>query len=193
MHIHCDNPQLWGSADCSYGATAFEDGRSQAGIAMFLGSKNVPFLSKSQRIPEVVNSSTKGELISLHMVLEWALWSKNLLEEIGFPQDTITIQQDNKSTLRLVNKGPGHGGLSRAYHVKWFYAKQYVYDKTIQLQYVPTKEMWTDCLTKPTEGSEFLISSERLLNCALHSAEENTRARRVKRVRWCDEIHEIHQ
>ena len=86
-----------------------------------MGIKNAPIHVTSKKQPIVANSSTESELIALHMALEEVTWTRNLIEELGYPQkEAIEVEQDNQSTAILANRGPGRMGRSKAINIKYF-------------------------------------------------------------------------
>ena len=58
--------------------------------------------SKKQKL--VTKSSTEAELVALTSAMEEVLWLRGLLEELGYPQPSTKIEQDNKSTILLANR-----------------------------------------------------------------------------------------
>ena len=106
--------QVFASADASFGP--FADGKSNTGMALWIGCSNAPVLAKSSKQKSVANSSTAAELIAFSSTLEEVLWITNLLNEIGLQQGVVEIEQDNSSTMRLIQKvqhrAEGQSGLT---------------------------------------------------------------------------------
>ena len=68
------------------------------------------------------------------------------------------VKQDNTSTIRLLKGGPRVcGQRTRNIHIKYFYAHKKSADGTINVTYCPTKEMVSDYLSKPLQGSLFRL------------------------------------
>jgi hypothetical protein len=114
-----DGLQLKASADASWGI--YSDGKSQTGLAVQVGDKNSSLVVKAKKQDSVANSSTAAEMIALASCVEEVLWMREILEELGFPQDTIEIEQDNKSAIALMEKGPTGQGRSKWMNVKSFW------------------------------------------------------------------------
>ena len=66
------------------------------------------------------------------------------------------IQQDNTSTIRLENNGK-RSSTKRTRHIdiRYFYVTSKVKNGDVSIVYHPTKEMVSDFLTKPLQGSPF--------------------------------------
>ena len=157
-----DNIQVYASADASFGT--FNDGKSNSGIALTVGFPNAPVLAKSTKQKSVANSSTAAELIAFSSTLEEVLWLVRLLEELGFTQAPVTIEQDNTSTMRLIEKGPSSNGRTKWIHVKNFWVSEYLENGEIKLKYVPSLDLLADGLTKPLGRRAFLQWRARILN-----------------------------
>ena len=127
--------------------------------------------SKKQRI--VTNSSTFAELNSLCTTVEELLWAKETLDEIGIPQETIVVQQDNKSTIRMVERGPGRYSRARHINARHYFVKQYLDSGVLKLNYIPSKELIADGLTKALPPTEFRKWRMKLLNINSTSGNEN--------------------
>jgi hypothetical protein len=76
-----------------------------------------------------------------------------ILKKIGC--ETI-IEQDNISTIQLVKNGK-QSSTRRTRHIsiRYFYVTSKIKDDSIQVIYHPTKQMVSDYLTKPLQGSLF--------------------------------------
>jgi hypothetical protein len=152
---------LMASIDSSF-AVHKKDATSQAGLAVSLGTNNVA-AGWSHKMNQVNADSTSAELGALAYHVREVLWWINSLNELGFTQDSIPIQQDNSSTILLSRRGPGTGK-SRYLNVNYFFAKQYVDDGTIDLIKVESSQMIADGFTKPLYGSSFVQFRDCVLN-----------------------------
>jgi hypothetical protein len=65
------------------------------------------------------------------------------------------LEEDNQAAILLSKRG--RGGFTRAKHikVKYFSLKDLVEEGQLKLQYVGTKAMVSDLLTKPVIGAQF--------------------------------------
>jgi len=165
LKFHPSSMQLYCSVDASH--AVHDDLKGHTGAILWVGDRatsNAPteVISKKQHL--VSASSTEAELVALCQGGESTLWTRDLLEELGFKQETTTIEQDNRSTIILANRGPGKGGNSKAIKVKYFWISQYIDDGSIKLDYVPTETLIADGFTKPLEPKRFKEWRARVLN-----------------------------
>jgi len=162
--LHADTIKLTCFVDASY--ATHPDARSHTGIILTIGSANCysSVYNKSAKQKLVSRSSTEAELIALNESLPQIIWLRNLLEELGYPQrQPTTIFQDNKSTIIISNKGHSNKGNTKHMHVRYFYIKDKIDDKTVQLEHLPTELMLADFFTKPLMGTQFTQLRDKLL------------------------------
>jgi hypothetical protein len=67
--------------------------------------------------------------------------------------------------------------------VRYFIIKDLVDQGDVEIHYCPTKEMWSDILTKPKQGQGFLLMRLKLLECGINGEmsggrEDNEHAQR---------------
>jgi hypothetical protein len=127
------------------------DSKGHGGIFVNLGSG--PVFARSYKLKMVTRSSTESELVALEEAMTYVVWMRKLLSELGFDQTSPTpVFQDNTSTMGIGKKGTA---FKRNKHIlgKFAYVKEQLDEKTAILQYVPTKFMIADLLTKPLSES----------------------------------------
>ena len=154
-HWVVQNPsdlQLRAYVDSSYNITA--DGASHYGYLLTVGHSLVGL--KGGRIKTVVRSSTEAEIVGVNEVTSEILWARDVLIELGFPQDEITIAEDNNSCITMLQTEPRNFQTnSRHVRVKWAFFRQEHDKQSIKLVYCPTEKMRADILTKPLRGNVF--------------------------------------
>ena len=153
---------LFCSADASY--ASHSDLKGHTGVTIGLGEPNAPIFTASKKQKLITRSSTEAEILALESATSELIWTKNLLEELGHKQESIPIEQDNKSAMLILQRGPGKMGKSKSFQVKYYWITEKVQDKTIQLKYVPSKVILADGLTKPLIGSNFYEWRRCILN-----------------------------
>ena len=155
--------QLHSYIDASY--ALHNDAKGQTGIIITLGKNGPPIFCKSRKQKLVSRSSTESELIALNEGLPEVMWAKQFMENIGFQQNTITVYEDNQSSIVLANKNKG-STITRTKHiqVRFFYVKQLIEQNHIKIEYLPTEEMVADILTKPITGKLFIKLRNKILN-----------------------------
>jgi len=77
------------------------------------------------------------------------------LRDFGIQFNSVTIYQDNKSTLKMLQKGYPDGKYSKHIDIRSYWLKDLVDRKEIQLVYISTTDMCADILTKATPGKIF--------------------------------------
>jgi hypothetical protein len=162
LRLQAGDLKIRGVSDASYGS--LPDFKSNSGIAIILGSPNGPVIAKTIKQKTVANSSTVAELIAFSETLEEVMWLKHLLEELQIPQETIVIEQDNTSTMRLIEHGPSSTGRTKWMHIKHFWVKEHVENGDVRLEYVPSDQLMADGLTKPLGRKNFEKWRARILN-----------------------------
>ena len=162
LYIKPNTLSLYCSADASF--ASHPDMKGHSGVAISLGDRNAPFHTSSKKQRLVSKSSTEAEIIALESATSELLWSKCVLEELGYPQRTIPIEQDNKSAMVIMRRGPGKMGKSKSIQVKYYWITQKIEDGTIRLEYIPSKMILTDGLTKPLIGASFYAWRRAILN-----------------------------
>jgi len=138
--------------------------RSHTGAVLSLGQGALMAMSLKQKIN--TKSSTEAELVGVDDAMNFIEWiqlfveqqikmlnKESVLNKIG---NEIIIQQDNTSTIQLVKNGK-QSSTKRTRHIniRYFYVTSKIKDGSMKVIYHPTKEMVSDYLTKPLQGSLF--------------------------------------
>jgi hypothetical protein len=113
----------------------------------------VSWASKWQ--PTVALSTTEAEYMAAPNATKEAIWLRVLLEDLGFPQvSATTLHANNLGCIALSNGTVTH---SRAKHIDihHHFICERVTNSEIDLQYVSTKEMLADILTKQLPHKAF--------------------------------------
>jgi hypothetical protein len=154
--------QLTWSVDASF--AVHKDMRSHTGAVLSLGKGALMSMSLKQKIN--TKSSTEAELVAVDDAMNFIEWiqlfveqqtksleDKSIIKKFGC--DTI-IQQDNTSTIQLENNGQKSSTKrTRHINIRYFYVTSKIKDGSMRVIYWPTKEMVSDYLTKPLQGSLF--------------------------------------
>ncbi len=90
-------------------------------------------------------------------------WAREILEELGYPQQKVPMFVDSTCAMQMVKQGTG--SFKRAKHIKvrYFWLKELTDSGLIELLYVPTDELVADILTKPLTGWKFQYLLQKLL------------------------------
>jgi hypothetical protein len=129
---------------------------SHSGIHFTLGKYGNTILCKSLKQKTVATSSTEAELICIFDGLDYLIWVRNVLEFLGYKQNTTTIYQDNTSTITMAYMGRGSSG-SRTRHIdiKYFYVKQFLDSKAMEIDHLGRDNMSADFFASPRQGTVF--------------------------------------
>ena len=131
------------------------DRKSSQGYAIKLFGGLIAW--KANKQDTVTTSTTEAELLALSQVAKEALFVSRLLRELQIELDTraVTIQCDNKQTIRLVNEEISrlHTKLRHVdIHNHWI--RQEVTEGRIRVEYVQLADMIADGLTKALLGNK---------------------------------------
>ena len=146
--------------DASYGVHA--DGKSHTGLVISLGRGTVFVRSAKQKI--VSKSSTEAELIGLSDSTTQAIWTRDFLIHQAYEMQAATLYQDNTSTKTMAEKGRSTSDRTRHINIRYFFIKDRIATEEVRIQYLPTKEMIADLLTKPLQGELFRALRQQLTN-----------------------------
>lgn len=166
LTFHAAGTTLSCQADASHGL--HHDGRGQLGVCLWLGSSiSAPIMTLCKRADAAATSSTHAEALALYRAaidLAPTIW---LLEQMGLKQqDPVLIGQDNQSLTQIVRRGPGWGGKSRHFELKFWWIKDLEDSGMIKLHYVKSEEQVPDGFTKPLDGKRFAHWREAVLGKA---------------------------
>ena len=144
--------QLRAYVDASYNITP--EGTSHYGFILTVGHSLIGL--KGGRIKAVVRSSTEAEIVGVNEVTSEILWARDVLIELGFPQDQVTIAENNNSCITMLQSEPRNFQTnSRHVRGKWAFFRQEHEKDLLKLVYCPTEVMRADLLTKPLRGKVF--------------------------------------
>jgi hypothetical protein len=131
--------------DASY--ACYLDSKSHTGICLSLGNDSGAFLALSKKQTITADSTTVAEFVATHTGCQRILWSKNMLEEMGF-LPKIFLHQDNTSTIHLL-KHSGNSGRTKHIALRYNMIREAIKHHDIQVVYTPSEEMVADIFTKP--------------------------------------------
>ena len=88
--------------------------------------------------------------------LDYLIWIRNVLAFLGYPQGTTTIFQDNTSTITMAYMGRGSSGSkTRHIDIKYFYIKQFLDSKDLEIDHLGRDNMTADFFASPRQGTVF--------------------------------------
>ena len=135
--------QAWTDAD--HGGNP-DNGRSTSGYILKIGTGAVSWSSKLQNI--VTLSTTEAEFIAATSAGTEVIWTHNFFRELGLEIDGPSdIHIDNQSALSVA-KNPEHHGHMKHLDLRFFWLRDAISQKVINISYIPTGDMTADLLTK---------------------------------------------
>ena len=88
--------------------------------------------------------------------LPYDIWQLNFWREQGYEIRNNYIYQDNESAIKMENNGRNScTGNSCHIDIKYFWVKDCVDKKLVEIRYCPTTLMLADYFTKPLQGAVF--------------------------------------
>lgn len=128
-----------------------QTGMAVGGYVFLMAGAPVSWSSKKQTV--VALSVTESEFIAAAEAAKEAKYLKDLLEEIGFPQQAICLFEDNKSVLAMAQKGV-FSTRTRHIDLRYKYLLHAVRDGSVSLQYVSSTDNCADLMTKPPSSAQ---------------------------------------
>ena len=139
--------------DASYGV--HHDGKSHTGSCVVVGDVGaVQGRSSKQLI--VTKSSTEAELVGLSDSANQGLCIRTFLIAQGYHMPAMTILQDNQSCMTLIAEGRSGAEYTRHIQIRYFWVKEQVDKGEVRIEYLRSEDMYTNVLTKPLQGAQFV-------------------------------------
>ena len=90
-----------------------------------------------------------------------AVWFRQLLKDLGHPQKTITLYEDNQACISLT-KNPEDHKRTKHIQIKYHVVRDYVKEKLVQFIYCKTQDQLADIFTKGVPGSKLRSMIQKL-------------------------------
>mmetsp|Transcript_10028 Transcript_10028/g.14496 ORF Transcript_10028/g.14496 Transcript_10028/m.14496 type:complete len:166 (-) Transcript_10028:199-696(-) len=142
------------ASDASHGEHA--DGKSHSGgVTGFESDTSCYFVCISGKQLVVAKSVGEAELIAKNKVGDNVVWSCELLDELGYPQECVPMYVVSTCAMKMLKQGTGSFRRAKHIKVRFFWMKELINEGKINLIHVPTEELVADILTKPMFGGKF--------------------------------------
>ncbi|KAJ9481045.1 hypothetical protein VN97_g12463 [Penicillium thymicola] len=140
-----DDTSFFAYADASHGD--WHDSKSTEGAVWFFGGAPIIWYSKKQSI--MTPSSTATEWCALDRPARDAQWISKIAKALNLPDagNPIVVLTDNINTQLLMGKKSCKNS-TRWLDMKWFFVKDAIFQKKIDLRRVETKSNVADGFTK---------------------------------------------
>lgn len=138
---------IYAYSDADY-ANCKQDRRSYTGYVLILGGGPISWESKKQ--PTVALSSAEAEYMAITSAAKEIMFCRSILEELGFTDQvcgSTTLYSDNIGAIELSRKN-GFSARTKHIDVRHHYIRALVEKELIKLDYVSTKDMLADVMTK---------------------------------------------
>ena len=152
--------ELYAYSDADW-ATCPMDRISIGGSVQFLYGAVISWKSKKQKTPAL--SSGESEFMALSCCAQDCLFIRNILIDLGYPQPSTTIFEDNQSAIHLAHN-PSVSERTKHIDVRYHFIRYYVNRRDLKIVHVPTALQIADVLTKNLPIPKFQFFSSILLN-----------------------------
>jgi hypothetical protein len=144
--------RLVGMTDSDF-ANCVDARRSVSGYCFALGSGAVSWSSRKQDI--VTTSTCEAEYVAACNATKEAIWLRQVLREIGFPQAKAShIGIDNQGAITL-SEQQSHHQRTKHIDVTYHFTREHVAAGNIHLSYVRSCDNIADIFTKPLPAPAF--------------------------------------
>ena len=79
---------------------------------------------------------------------------KQLLEDLGIPQGAVSLLEDNEACIALAKQPSQDHRRTKHIDVRYYWIRDLVNTRKINIIHCPTKDQYADCLTKVLSGCE---------------------------------------
>jgi Reverse transcriptase (RNA-dependent DNA polymerase) len=137
-----------------------DDRKSTTGIAFFLGTNLISWVSRKQKV--VALSSCEAEYIAATSAACQGIWLQYLLANLLHQgSGKVKLYIDNKSTISLC-KNPVYHDRSKHIDTRFHYIRECVEEGKIEVEHIGTNDQLADILTKLLGRLKFLEMRERI-------------------------------
>ena len=121
---------------------------------MMLGKDTIQSGWNKQKL--VSRSTCEAELVGADNASTKILCTKMFLEAQGYEVRENILNQDNKSTILLLNNGKASSWKCMGVvNIQYFFLHNQQLKGNVEVKYCPTGEMIGDFMTKPLRGCDF--------------------------------------
>jgi len=139
--------------------------RSTSGCCFMFANAAISWFARSQK--SISRSSFEAELISLSEALLEIRWLRRLFSELGISQSKPTIvHEDNQAVISQILE-PQISRRTKHIELKYFYAREMVHLKEIEVKYLPSTEQIADGFTKNLGPQKFTWFRQRITGSRL--------------------------
>ena len=152
--------EVYGYSDSDHAANV-DDRRSITGYVFFYAGGPITWKTKTQ--PRTALSSTEAEYMALAAASCEAMSLRYLQEDFGVPPTLPTLIHEDNSGAISMSINPVHYKQTKHIHYRFHFIRECVELGDVRIQYINTREMIADALTKALAKVTFLNLRKPLL------------------------------
>ncbi len=138
-----------------------KDRKSTSGYIILMGNDPICWQSKKQSV--VATSTAEAEYIAMSECVKKALNLRNILKELFNYEKPFKIYTDNLASKTTIENGELNNKL-RHIEIKFYFNKDNIKNKKINLEYIKTEKMLADPLTKDFNGPQMMKYTDQIFN-----------------------------
>lgn len=142
-------------------AGSLDTRKSLSGYVFTLYGTAISWKSSLQSV--VALSITEAEYIAMTEAVKEAVWLQGIIQELGFPQEKMTIYCDNQSVIHLTKHQMFHE-CSKHIDVKLHFVRNIIEEGTVEVKKISTEDNPADVFTKALPEGKFRHCLN-LINC----------------------------
>jgi len=143
--------ELTGFADADYNSSIRR--KSTSGGVLLLNGGPISWCSKLQRSTSL--STMESEFVSLSIVSQEIVWTRRLLDEIGYKfKGPTKIHEDNKACV-VFSQNPTDHQRSKHIDIKFNFVRDLILTKVIEIVSCSSRDQLADLFTKPHPKERF--------------------------------------
>ncbi len=104
----------------------------------------------------VTLSSAESELLQISMAVQDCKHLLNILNGLGFPEETALMYEDNQAAIVLA-ENPCHRNKTKHLGRKYRFVREAIENKEVVLFYIPSNLNIADIFTKPLPHQQFIF------------------------------------
>ena len=145
--------------DASWG-NDLADRKSTTGTIIKYNGNVISWLSKKQ--PTVATSTTEAEYMALGAAAKEALWYQYWSKEV-FNVDTVPVIYGDNQSANCLSKNDLNHQRTKHIDITHHFLRDHVYNKRIDIQWIPTDKQQADLLTKALDTKQFSKLRDQLI------------------------------
>ena len=158
LYSASSNKGLIRYSDADYGGD-LQDRKSTSGMVFTLFGGSISWASTKQKT--VATATVVAEYVALMPAIKEALWLKQLFKEILIPIGLIEVKTDAQGAMDLATNAR-FSQKTKHIDIRYYFIRDHINTKEINLKHVPTREMTADILTKPLPRPAFELLRSKL-------------------------------